>query len=141
MRHWTAGCHVVGWTAGLFQSLVAMRSASLKDRTNLLLVACVICACVSVHDAGKAAPKGKQKLPDDCKGKRCTAKPQSGYQGYCKRCFRIKFPKEYAEKQQQRLKKCIYCGETKELHRSGLCKPCARARSCEGCSEVNVPWR
>ena len=73
-----------------------------------------------------------------CKGKKCRKAPQSGYEGYCKSCFRLKFPSRHASKQERRRKECPCCGETKELHSSGVCRPCMRARSCESCSKVNV---
>ena len=65
-----------------------------------------------------------------CKGKKCRKAPQSGYEGYCKSCFRLKFPSRHASKQERRRKECPCCGETKELHSSGVCRPCMRARSC-----------
>ena len=73
-----------------------------------------------------------------CKAKKCTKAPQSGYEGYCKSCFRLKYPARHASKQERRRKQCPCCGETKELHSSGVCRPCMRARSCESCSKVNV---
>ena len=57
-----------------------------------------------------------------CKTKKCTRAPQTGYEGYCKLCFRTKYPQRHAEKQERRRKRCACCGETKELHSSGSVK-------------------
>ena len=63
---------------------------------------------------------------------------QSGYQGYCKQCFKQEFPRKYAQKAQRRLKVCPYCGNEREMTAAGFCKPCTKARSCKVCSAVNV---
>ena len=105
---------------------------------RILLLLLAICFCCLPSEAAKAVPKSKAKAAGVCKDKLCATKAQSGYDGYCKKCFGKKFPQAYAEKVRQRLKNCAACGEAKELQPSGLCKPCTKARSCELCGEVNV---
>ena len=105
---------------------------------NLLFLLLVLCFYLLSSEAAKALPKSKPKPAGVCKDKLCTTKAQSGYQGYCKSCFGRKLPEAYAEKLRRRVKHCVFCGDAKELQSSGLCKPCANARSCELCSEVNT---
>ena len=64
---------------------------------------------------------------------------QTGYDGYCKSCFKEKFPAEYRLKQEQRKKKCRFCGQQRELIRGVMCKPCHRSRACHhpDCSWFN----
>ena len=71
--------------------------------------------------------------------KRClgTGKAQSGYDGYCKPCFRVQFPKRWAEQMRCRKKSCSFCGSTRELSAAGFCKPCSKARSCAISYAVN----
>jgi len=62
---------------------------------------------------------------------------QSGYDGYCKPCFRLLFPKKHAVKLKGRLKPCQFCHEIKDIQKNGFCKTCTRARSCDSCGTVN----
>ena len=62
---------------------------------------------------------------------------QSGCQGYCKSCFRQRFPEESADKLRKRTRTCGYCGTQKELI-AGFCKPCRKSRECANCSQVNI---
>ena len=79
-----------------------------------------------------------------CRGyhrpKKDTPFAQSGYDGYCKACYKLKNPDEYAAKQKARKRACRFCFEERELVRDGMCKPCLRERACQenGCSWVNV---
>lgn len=73
---------------------------------------------------------------ETCKTSRCPKRAQTGYDGFCKGCFRKRFPKQYAEKDLRRKKVCPVCGLGRELI-GGVCKPCARARKCKGCGDVN----
>ena len=51
-----------------------------------------------------------------CKGShRPKKKAQSGYNNYCKACFKKKFPAEYAEKAAKRMKHCVICSNEGEL--------------------------
>ena len=63
---------------------------------------------------------------------------QSGYDGYCKPCYKKFFPEQHAAKQTHRKLSCSYCGESREVSMDGFCKPCKRARSCDKCEEVNA---
>ena len=62
---------------------------------------------------------------------------QSGCQGYCKSCFRQRFPEESAEKLRKRKRTCGKCGTQEELT-AGFCKPCRKSRECANCSQVNI---
>ena len=62
---------------------------------------------------------------------------QTGYEGYCKACYRQFFPERHQEKQTARKRKCPYCLHELELQSNGFCKACTRARSCQTCGEVN----
>ena len=64
-------------------------------------------------------------------------KAQTGYDGYCKLCFKSKFPEKYAEKNARRHRQCVVCLQERELVHKLFCKPCFRARSCEKCGAVN----
>jgi hypothetical protein len=67
-------------------------------------------------------------------------KAQSGYDGYCKACYRSLFPRAYADKLSARQKQCCYCGESKELL-GNSCRPCLRLRTCATCADVCVARR
>ena len=72
-----------------------------------------------------------------CKTLHRPLKPaQSGYEGYCKTCFRDLFPDKYFAKQQKRNHPCRICGGVGEVLR-GLCRPCVRLRTCASCTAVN----
>ena len=73
---------------------------------------------------------------ENCKVSRCPRYAQTGYGGFCKGCFRKRFPIEYAQKDLRRKKECPLCGLGRELL-GGICKPCARARKCKRCGDVN----
>eukprot|EP00959_Pyramimonas_sp_CCMP1952_P039172 820018-Pyramimonas_sp.AAC.1 len=78
-----------------------------------------------------------------CRGrheaKKTTPFAQSGYDGYCKGCYRTLFPDAYNEKQAARKSTCKFCGLSRELVNKTMCKPCARQRSChvDGCTWFN----
>ncbi len=64
---------------------------------------------------------------------------QSGFDGYCKACFRQYFPKKHATKLAQRAKtKCGFCKKLVDGCQNDVCSPCFLARSCDGCSAVNL---
>ena len=72
-----------------------------------------------------------------CKTQHRPLKPaHSGYDGYCKACFRDLFPDKYFAKQQKRNHACRMCGGVGEVLR-GLCRPCVRLRTCATCAAVN----
>lgn len=72
-----------------------------------------------------------------CKSKHQPRKPaQSGYDGYCKACFRERFPQRFAEKQQSRKQSCRVCGSHAELS-GGTCRPCLRRRTCGKCQRFD----
>ena len=72
-----------------------------------------------------------------CKSKHQPRKPaQSGYDGYCKACFRERFPQRFAEKQQNRKQSCRVCGSHAELS-GGTCRPCLRRRTCGKCERFD----
>ena len=102
----------------------------------LLLLA--ICSSFLPSEGAKALPKGKPNAAGVCKERACKTTSQSGFAGYCKKCFRVKFPQAYAKKLRERLKECLSCGEAKDLRSTGLCKACTSARSCDFCQEVNL---
>ena len=97
---------------------------------------------VFIACSGKSGPSEKP-LHGYCKTKGCRTKDnerkpaQSGYDGYCKSCYKAKHPKLYAGKAQARQRKCSFCSTVKEVLGNGFCKPCTRARSCATCSAVN----
>ena len=66
---------------------------------------------------------------------------QSGYDGYCKACYKKKHPKKYEAKVEKRKALCFYCGHARDLSAKGLCKPCSKARSCSQCFEVSLDTR
>ena len=72
-----------------------------------------------------------------CRTRRCSSNAQSGHDGYCKTCFKKKFPKKYADKQARRQQKCVVCSQVRELVQKDICRPCFRARSCDKCGAVN----
>ena len=74
-----------------------------------------------------------------CRGSCRPKKPaQSGYENYCKACFKEKFPRKFARLIAKRYSNpCRLCNEERELSGAGICKRCDRARSCNICSEVN----
>jgi len=63
---------------------------------------------------------------------------QSGYDGYCKACYKKEHPRKYKAKVKNRKGPCSYCGQARDLSAKGLCKPCSKARSCPQCSQVNL---
>ncbi len=78
-----------------------------------------------------------------CRGS-CRPKTleQSGYNNYCKSCFKEKLPKKFAQLTAERYSNpCRLCGEKNELTAAGICMPCTRARSCSSCKEVNEKKR
>ena len=84
-----------------------------------------------------------------CQIKMCEVAAQSGYDGYCKRCFKTLFAALHRAKQLQRLKPCIACMQLKELYATGLCKPCTRARlkrtcfvlvTCDHCRKNSIAF-
>ena len=86
----------------------------------------------------KASYKDKPKY-GWCKTRHTPRKPaQSGHLGYCKACYKKKFPRKFAIKKKTRSKPCPYCGNQRELTVAGFCKPCTKSRSCKSCSAVNV---
>ena len=103
-------------------------------RLLFYFLACVI-ACLSVNDV--PPPAGWCKTPHYPK-----KAAQSGQKGYCALCFKKKFPKEYAErneKRKQTSRQCVICLERKsELYSKKFCRSCYRARCCERCAEVNM---
>ena len=88
-----------------------------------------------------AAPKKKNSIVGKCSRKRCTRNAQTGFidakgNRYCKVCFAEVCPKLSDAKKNARKKECQVCGESTELT-SGICRPCRRARTCDGCQKVN----
>ena len=74
-----------------------------------------------------------------CRAKHTPAKAaQSGFDGYCKSCYKEKHPKKYAAKVSGRKVKCKFCSKLRESGGGNLCKPCMRARSCESCAASNL---
>ena len=108
-------------------------------RATLIPWLCLVDLCafvVCVRDPPPAAGWCKTK---GCKTKDNNRKPaQSGLDGYCKICFRKKFPAQHSAMQQRRFKVCSICEESKDLTAEGICKPCKKTRSCESCSLVNL---
>ena len=93
----------------------------------------------SLSEAGKGQGTPPAPTAGWCKTKHRPKKPaQSGHRGFCKACFREKFPKEHEEKQRQRKNTCSYCHDYKDIQSNGFCKPCISARSCDRCDGVNV---
>ena len=75
-----------------------------------------------------------------CKSKSCESLAQTGYDSYCKLCYKKLFAALYKEKQLQRLKHCTQCKQLRELSSAGLCKPCTRQslkpmQSCGHCNQ------
>lgn len=100
--------------------------------------ALILCCCAAMSLAGKSKP-----VPTPRYGWCRTAhKPlkaaQSGFSGYCKKCFKEKWPKDYAAKLTRRKNTCVLCGSSAEVSPGGHCKPCLRARCCDGCGSVNT---
>ena len=48
-----------------------------------------------------------------CKSSPCKTQAQSGHGGYCKACYKKRFPEAYAEKTQSRKRKCAVCVSNK----------------------------
>ena len=61
---------------------------------------------------------------------------QSGYDFFCKTCYRDLFPERHAAKQKKRKHTCRFCMATKDLAR-GACKSCTRMRTCSACQATN----
>ena len=67
---------------------------------------------------------------------------QTGFEPYCKACYKEAFPRKAAAKLAARRAKqqeCRLCGNVRELT-EGVCRPCRRGRACheKGCKNVNV---
>ena len=76
-----------------------------------------------------------------CKGMHKPKDPrpaQSGYDGYCKRCFGRLFPERFRVKQNARKRECELCREFKVLVR-GVCRSCRGERKCyvNQCNWIN----
>ena len=74
-------------------------------------------------------------------GHRPPVPAQSGHtdkagHGYCKKCFKEKFPELYQQKQEGRKKNCDSCGTLADLV-GGLCRPCTRASKCKQCGALS----
>ena len=101
------------------------------------------CICVFLADAGKGPPSKKnpkQTAPAAgwCKNRHSPLKPaQSGYEGYCKACYRDAFPKKCAAKQKLRQAACLHCRKTKDIGAQGYCRSCCGSRQCETCNDLN----
>ena len=99
----------------------------------------VFCLCTLVRraHAGKVQPNCRG--PHKPRRGEPYPKAQTGYDGYCKSCFKEKFPAEYRLKQEKRRKKCRFCGQQRELVGGVMCKPCHRSRVCHhpDCSWFN----
>ena len=89
---------------------------------------------------GKSANKTKcVPLYGWCRTKHDPKRPaQSGHDGYCKACYKARFPNKYAAKQANIKKSCGFCRELRHNLRAGVCKPCRAARACGGCGDVNL---
>ena len=113
-------------------------------RTGVLHIMCLyFCVTIMVSKGAKRKTREPPPTYGWCKGPhgpRSRVPAQSGYQGYCKSCYRERFPEEFAEKLRKRKKMCGYCGTQKELI-GGFCKPCRRSRECVCCSAVNTNQR
>ena len=111
-----------------------MRNLSFSVTFVCLVVAST---CLWELEAGKKEP-AKTPLYGWCRTRHRPLKAaQSGYDGYCKLCFKELFPKAYAKKQGGRKGTCTFCGEAADIARAGFCKSCVRARSCDECGEVS----
>ena len=114
---------------------VAILPARVVGMLRLALYAIVCGTLIRRAHAGK--------FLRDCTGyhkpRRGEAYPQeqTGYDGYCKSCYKEKFPRKYRDKQEQRKKKCRFCGKQRELVRGIMCKPCHRSRAC---SHPDCSW-
>ena len=73
-----------------------------------------------------------------CKTKKCTTKAYAGYEGYCKACFRQRFPKAYGKKLKAIKKACRICGNSGFVRKYGICYTCTRARRCGKSDVVNM---
>ena len=83
------------------------------------------------------AAGGKTPLYGWCKGSHRPKKPaQSGYDGYCKLCYKEKFPRKYVVKQKARQQVCRICQKTTEVVNS-ICRPCSRLHCCHTCNNMN----
>ena len=74
-------------------------------------------------------------------GHRPPVPAQSGHtdkagHGYCKKCFKEKFPELYQQKQEGRKKNCDSCGTLADLV-GGLCRPCTRDSKCKQCGALS----
>ena len=125
-------------------------------KSRSLVVACILAAFLLLPPGALAGKRGKKDKDTDkkvppakkdakppsqgwCLTRHRPLKPaQSGYEGYCKACYRDLFPKKYAAKVSTRKSKCATCGELREVSAAGLCKPCTKARSCPTCSSMNL---
>ena len=99
-----------------------------------------ICFCVTLVRRARAMPSVRQPCRGNHRPKKDAPFAQTGYDGYCKACYKQRFPDKYAAKQRSRKRACRFCFEDKEIVRDGMCKTCLRERACqeEGCSWVNV---
>ena len=78
-----------------------------------------------------------------CRGSCRPKKPaQSGYENYCKSCYKKKFPRKFSRLTAERYSHaCELCGEKDLRTGAGVCKPCIKARSCSSCDEINMKKR
>ena len=110
--------------------------AAMVQYISPMRIFCVVSLCVLIYHVSAATQK-EQEEKGLCKGRGCKTKAQTGLDGYCKKCYGKFFPEAYAEFRKGRKKQCRVCEEDKELI-GGICKPCRRARQCDGCDKINT---
>ena len=78
-----------------------------------------------------------------CRGSCRPKKPaQSGYENYCKSCYKKKFPRKFYRLTAERYSHaCELCGEKDLRTGAGVRKPCIEACSCSSCDEINMKKR
>lgn len=113
-----------------------------------------LCTLFSIAAATKSTPASRPL----CCVRMCSGAAQTGFEGYCKKCYKVMSPKKHSQKLAQRSKHCSICSERKELvwalvrktpsrrlpkktsvtnSMVQICKPCYRAWKCNDCSAVN----
>ena len=99
---------------------------------------CSLLFCICYLDSAFGAKQKQEPRTGWCLTKHKPPKAaQSGYEGYCKTCYKEKFPEKHAAKLQRRNKPCPCCGQCLDLRANGYCKSCITSRSCARCGDVS----
>ena len=119
--------------------VVAVSGLGVRKWKRRKVVRTLLLTVVEVNPPQENLPVPRTRRHGWCRTKhRIRKRAKTGFQGYCKMCFKKKFPAAYAVKEARRSSTCVLCGSTAQLSKAGHCRPCRRARCCEGCGAMNA---